>query len=167
MATSEQQCAWRTSLGTNGPDCQEPDCSRAHRLCELRPPNESQERHEAIWDDGVDRWYGQVLSDAQQDLLHDYYRETPPHMVPLWMHGLAFALRRTHLVEHVHMPWDYGLYNDLALLCQYRRGPLPFEFMKTLWADMEKRRELLDMEEAAMEKCAFAFAKQLVANKGI
>ena len=88
-------------------------------------------------------------------------------MVPLWMHGLVFALRRIHIVEHVQMSWNYGLYNDLALLYQYRRGPPPFEFMKTLWADLEKRRELLEIEEAAMVKRAFSFAKQLVADKGI
>ena len=65
------------------------------------------------------------------------------------------------------MPWDYDIYNDLAFLSQYRRGPLPFEFMKSLWANLEKRRELLDMEEVAMEKCVLATAKQLVTDKDI
>ena len=90
-----------------------------------------------------------------------YYEETPLYMVPLWMHGLVYALRRNNYVEHLHMPWDYGLYDDLAFLSQCRRGPPPLTFMTSLWVDLEKRRELLETEQKTMEKPATKTAKQV------
>ena len=65
---------------------------------------EAFERHDQVWREGVDRWYGQALSDEQINLLLRYYHETPFYMVPSWMHGLLYVLRRQNYVEHLHFP---------------------------------------------------------------
>ena len=76
----------------------------------------------------------------------------PTIWVPLWMHGLVYALRLQNLVEHLHFPWDYDLRNDLAMLEIRRGGPVPFVYMDTLWEDLERRRQLLAREQCEVTK---------------
>ena len=52
------------------------------------------------------------------------------------------------------MSWDFGLCDDIAFLRMFRRGPLPFAYMASLWDDLHKRRELLELEQ---KDCAKPF----------
>ena len=109
---------------------------------------EATERHDQVWREGVDRWYGQALSDEQINLLLRYYHETPLYMVPLWMHGLLYVLRRQNYVEHLHFPWDYDICTDIAWLKRFRRGLVPFVYMASLWDALHERLELLELEQS-------------------
>jgi len=71
-------------------------------------------------------------------------------MVPLWMHGLLFALRHQNFVEHLHFPWDYDLWSDIEMLKARRQGPVPFVYMETLWSDLQRRRMLLEEEQVSV-----------------
>ena len=37
------------------------------------------------------------------------------------------------------MQWDYGLMQDMELLCRYRLGPLPSLVPEDLWDDLKER----------------------------
>ena len=141
-----------TRLCRNGPECRIPHCPRAHSLCQLGPPNEVCEKQDCIWNDGVDRWFGQVLSDEQIDLLLVYHHVTPCHLVSIWMHGLIYVLRGGHYVEHMHMSWDYGLCADIDCLKMARRGPVPFVYMASSWGDLHRRRHMLELEQTVLGK---------------
>ena len=113
MGDLSARSLWRIRLCPYGSQCSDWHCAHAHELSELRPPMEAFGRHDQVWREGVDRWYGQALSDEQINLLLRYYHETPFYMVPLWTHGLFYVLRRQNYVEHLHFPWDYGICSDI------------------------------------------------------
>jgi len=148
MSPSYRSRPWRTTLCPYGSKCVSLGCPRAHSLAELLPPDEAAERLDAVWKEGVDRWFGQILSQRQIELLMSYYQVTPTHMVPLWMHGLLYVLRHQNYVEHLHFSWDYDLSSDLVSLQDRRSGPVPFVYMESLWEDLEARRRLLAREQA-------------------
>jgi len=77
MEDSAASDAWRISLCPLGGECRDENCPLAHRLCELRPPNEAEQLYREIWASGVDRWYGQALSEEQVKIVMDYYEQTP------------------------------------------------------------------------------------------
>ena len=161
MSQRHGRHAWRTSLCKYGPNCQIYQCSRAHTLCQLRSPDEGSEQHDSIWHDGVDRWCGQELSREQIKLLLRYYHETPFYMVPPWMHGLLYVIRAQNYVEHLHMPWDYGLCEDIEFLKRYRRGRVPFVYMAYLWEDLHERRNMLELEQTVPEKFCRGIQKEV------
>ena len=55
-------------------------------------------------------------------------RDAPP-----WVNGLRYATDAKTLDEDHYIQWDYGLSMDLEMLCNHRRGRVPFEFMPHLW----------------------------------
>jgi len=107
----------------------------------------------------VDRWYGQTLSSEQISTLLVYYRETPIYMVPLWMHGLLYLLRGQNYVEHLHFPWDYDICSDISWLQGFRRGPVPFDYMPSLWKSLHKRDALLELEQEGLSKSESKYHK--------
>ena len=93
---------WRVRLCRHGPHCENGNCGFAHRLSDLRPPNEIERRYDQAWHDGVDRWYGHCLSDEQLRIIKQYYTETSERDKPAWSRALRYL-------------WGYGLIMDLEL----------------------------------------------------
>ena len=81
---------WRTRLCRHGPDCRHPQCVFAHRLCDLRSPNEVHQHYDVAWRQGVDRWYGQAMTPDQLQIIRKYYQVTPPSELPIWGSGVFF-----------------------------------------------------------------------------
>ena len=147
MADLSARSLWRIRLCPHGPQCSDQNCVHAHKLSELRPPIEAFGRHDQVWSEGVDRWYGQTLLPRQKQLLLDYCSDTPEYEIPLWVSGFLFYVHGQHLVRDVHLPWDYGLCEDLDVLCNIRRGPVPFDFMADLWPKLGERLAVLETEQ--------------------
>ena len=140
---SRDRVRWRTQLCKYGPQCRLEKCWRAHRLCDLRAPDEVDARQDAIWSCGVDRWFGQTMSRYQLDLIGMYYGETAPGDYPQWVFGLLRMVSGGAWEGDVYLEWDYGLSMDAELLGVYRRDVLPFEYMPGLWASLQTRRQEL------------------------
>ena len=98
--------------------------------------------YDAAWRDGVDRWYGQSMTEEQLDLIAKYHQDDPGE-VPPWVYGLRHILTGKEWDFAGYLEWDYGLDMDLELLCHHRRGRLPFEFMLHLWHILGARRDRL------------------------
>ena len=64
---------WRVRLCHHGLFCSYQNCGFAHNLSDLRAPNESQRLYDLAWQIGVDRWYGQYLTDEQIHIIQYYY----------------------------------------------------------------------------------------------
>ena len=93
-----------------------PCCGFAHRLCDLRAPDERTAWHSCAWEEGVDRWFGQSMSRAQLRILGRYYEATPAGETPLWFFGLSPMIRGAEWEGAAYLPWDYGLEQDQDLL---------------------------------------------------
>ena len=113
--------------------CTFEDCSFAHQLSELRAPHERDQHYDQAWKEGVDGWYGQIMTKDQISIIKRYLRDTPLRDAPAWVNGLRYATDAKHLDEDHYIQWDYGLSMDLEMLCNHRRGRVPFEFMPHLW----------------------------------
>ena len=141
---SQDRVRWRTQLCKYGPQCRREKCWRAHRLCDLRGPDEVHAPQDAIWRCGVDRWFGQTMSTYQLGLIGMYYRETAPGDFPQWVFGLLRMVSGSAWEGDVYLEWDYGLTMDAEMLAVYRRDTrLPFKYMAGLWTSMQTRREEL------------------------
>ena len=134
---------WRVRLCRPGPNCEHQNCGFAHRLSDLRPPNESERRYDQTWHDGVDRWYRQRMSDEQLRIIKQYYIETPERDKPAWSRALRYCTTGQHDVRERFYPRDYGLSMDLELLCSYRWRGLPFDLTDKLWDKLDERKEEL------------------------
>ena len=127
---------WRLRVCKDGICCQHPNCVFAHRLCELRAPNELYSLYNQACVEGVDR-FGQDMKPAQLQLIKEYYYRTPDREVPPWVCGLRYVYSDEILERDRYMQWDYGLTLDLELLCHHREGPLPFVFLPRLWTILQ------------------------------
>ena len=96
--------------------------------------------YENAWEEGVDRWFGQLLKADQLSLIRRYYVVTELEDIPMWAVGLHFVTTDRELERDMHCLWDYGLSMDCALLCHHRRGRIPFHFHPHLWDILEARR---------------------------
>ena len=122
---------WRTKLCRHGPHHKHPQCLFAHRLCDLRAPNEMKRHYGEAWEAGIDRWFGQPMKDAQMLTIEAYWKETPDREVPPWVCGLCYAVHDSAPRERDrYQQWDFGLTMDPELLCFHRHGPLPFVFCR-------------------------------------
>ncbi len=139
VAAMEVHALWRTRLCRHGPNCEHVGCVFAHRLCDLSPPYEVDKHYDHAWAQGVDRWYGQPMSPEQLSMIKRYYSVTPAADVPIWAEGLRYFQSKISIARDAHLPWDYGLEKDLELLCVYRNGKLPFQFMEGLWPCLDER----------------------------
>ena len=149
---------WRTRLCRHGPThgISTPSCQFAHSLLQLRPPDERYRLYPKVWDGGVDRWYGQAMTDEQLGLISDYYKQSPYFEIPLWARGLTCYDRYGDADDDGDLPWAYGLTMDCDFLVLYRADEqLPFEFAPGLWSLLKHRRSRLWRElreEEAMEE---------------
>ena len=75
------------------------------------------------------------------------------------MHGLLYLLRGQNYVEHMHFPWDYDICSDISWLQGFRRGPVPFEYMPSLWEALHKRDALLELEQEGPSKSESKYQK--------
>ena len=134
---------WRTQLCRHGAEHSYPQCRFAHRLCDLRAPNEMARHYDHAWKTGaIDRWFGQAMTIEQQNTIVGYWKVTPDREVPPWVCGLRFAYNDCAPLERDrYQQWDFGLTMDLELLCFHRHGPLPFVSMPHLWTIMQRRRD--------------------------
>ncbi len=129
-----------------------PNCIFAHALSELVPPDERFRLYTKVWDGGVDRWYGQPMTEEQLDTIRMYYSETPICEIPLWARGLHFYYLDGD-VDDFDLPWDYGIFTDQETLCFYsRREKLPFVLAQGSRALLWERRDKLLRRAAVQAK---------------
>ena len=148
MAGEYVRNLWHVRLCRHGPKCDHKDCGFAHNLSDLRAPNESERLYGQAWEkNGVDRWYGQHLTDEQIHIIQSYYELTPERCLTAWSRALRYCISGVHDVTERHHPWDYGLSMDLELLCLYRKTRLPFRFHDKIWEKLEVRKEKLQEEQ--------------------
>ena len=104
MEDSAASDSWRILLCPDGGACRHDNCPYAHRLCELRPPNESDRLYPEIWAAGVDRWYGQALPEEQLLIVME------------WDYGLSMDLQLLSSLRGGELPFDYmpGLWQLLV-----------------------------------------------------
>ena len=76
-------------------------------------------------------------------IIKRYYERTPSCELPQWVHGLAHYYSGRPNQYCSSMQWDYGLTQDMELLCRDRRGSLPFVVSEGLWDDLRQRRREL------------------------
>ena len=132
-----------TRLCDIGPDHQDPDCPYAHKLSELRAPDESRQSYRLIWDSFcVDRFYGQAVSDDQLQRIKFYYDATPSCDLPLWARALALICSHRERENGFAYPWDFGLLSDYWTI-RVRRpyGGQLFAGFDGLWGRLLVRRE--------------------------
>jgi len=136
---------WRTALCRHGPSCNYPGCRFAHRLCDLRRPDESVALYTNQWQRGhVDRFYGQSMPAEQLERIRMYYDNTPICDLPLWAIGLYLISTRQELIMGFSYQWDFGLSQDFDDLFEARcgRGRV-FTFWADLWERLQQRRRVL------------------------
>ena len=115
------------------------DCSYAHVLHELRPPNESCRPYPGVWRDGVDRFYGQRMGREQIERIKTYYNEAPRCDRPMWSHALYWYVSERGSFDDY--PYDFGLEQDWKSVCMFRvPSKQPFEWAPRLWDRIEQRR---------------------------
>ena len=122
-------------------------CSYAHQLSELMPPNESVRVYEGVWKDGVDRFFGQVMSDEQIQRIRVYYERTEPMDRPVWARGLYWYCTRKGSFEDC--PYDFGLEQDWKTVRMFRvYSRQPFQWAPHLWDRIAQRRERLQYAQS-------------------
>ena len=115
------------------------DCSYAHVLHELRPPNESCRPYPGVWRDGVDRFYGQRMGREQIERIKTYYNEAPRCDRPMWSHALYWYVSERGSFDDY--PYDFGLEQDWKSVCMFRvPSKQAFEWAPHLWDRIEQRR---------------------------
>ena len=115
------------------------DCSYAHVLHELRPPNESCRPYPGVWRDGVDRFYGQRMGREQIERIKTYYNEAPRCDRPMWSHALYWYVSERGSFDDY--PYDFGLEQDWKSVCMFRvPSKQPFEWAPHLWDRIKQRR---------------------------
>ena len=86
--------------------------------------------------DGVDRWYGQEMSDEQLERLKKYYNRTPHWDRPVWACGLHRFFGELQLGAFSSLPWGFGIWQDaLSLQRGLIRQRLPFNWASVKTAD--------------------------------
>ena len=136
---------WRTQLCRHGPHHAMPRCWFAHKLSELSAPVERRILYTNRWRDmGVDRFYGQRMSDDQVVRIRDYYRREPVCDRPLWAHALRLLEQGNEAECAYAYPWDFGLARDYDDLLDRRAvRECPFDFYPGLWARLQRRRQAM------------------------
>ena len=106
------------------------------------PPNESVRAYEGVWRDGVDRFFGQAMSDEQIRRIKTYYERTETLDRPMWSRALYWYCTRKGSFDDC--PYDFGLEQDWKTVCMFRvYSRRPFEWAPQLWDRIEERRKRL------------------------
>ena len=104
----------------------------AHRLSDLLPPREVFQEYLGVWNNGVDRWYGQDMPVEQLDRIKKYYNETHPRDKPVWAYALKWFYAQDELGMYERFEWDFGIWQDALSLQRGRiQDRLPF-----VWASV-------------------------------
>ena len=107
-------------------------CGFAHRLSELLPPREVFQEYVGVWNNGVDRFYGQDMPVEQLDRIKKYYNETHPRDKPVWAYALKWFYAQDELGMYARFEWDFGIWQDALSLQRGRiHDRLPF-----VWASV-------------------------------
>ena len=117
-------------------------CGYAHALQELRPPDESRRGYGGVWKDGVDRFYGQRMTETQIERVMWYYERTRESDRPMWSHALRWYITREDL--HSELPADFGIEQDWKSVSMFRKPTArPFCWAAGFWKSISKRRQIL------------------------
>ena len=95
-------------------------CGYAHELGELLPPREHSREYVGVSRDGVDRWYGHAMTEAQLCRIQEYYDTTPGWDRPVWAIALCWFTTRGDLGEYPNLGWDFGILQDALSLQRMR-----------------------------------------------
>ena len=107
-------------------------CGFAHRLSDLLPPREVFQEYLGVWNNGVDRFYGQDMPVEQLDRIKKYYNETHPRDKPVWAYALKWFYAQDELGMYARFEWDFGIWQDALSLQRGRiQDRLPF-----VWASV-------------------------------
>ena len=135
MADAPNGDFWRIELCRHGPRCRmnmRGACGFAHRLSELLPPREVFQEYVGVWNNGVDRFYGQDMPVEQLDRIKKYYNETHPRDKPVWAYALKWFYAQDELGMYARFEWDFGIWQDALSLQRGRiHDRLPF-----VWASV-------------------------------
>ena len=142
----------RTQLCVHGPRHDMQDCLFAHRLSELRPPDESVTLYPKVWRH-VDRFYGQTLSQDQMERFGMYWAAAEWWDMPLWAIALVLLEGRQECILGMAYPWDFGLQQDQSMLRMLRRqDELPFDSYPALWDRLLGRRQTMSCGHIAWNR---------------
>ena len=104
---------WRCQLCDHGPECSMRDsgaCCYAHSLGEVLPRRERISTYRALWRHGVDRFYGQRMTDHQIARINWYWENyTAPYERLVWCQGMQWWHEGHGLMEHPDLGWDLGI----------------------------------------------------------
>ena len=103
---------WRCELCRHGAVCgmhRTGACGYGHSLAELLPPRERDREYLGVWRNGVDRYFGQHMNQAQLDRIMFYYNRTPVPERPVWSSCMAWFYQYLDLCMLPELGWDFGL----------------------------------------------------------
>ena len=150
MSNDDYTNLYRVRLCRHFKKCAHPYCGFAHSLAELRAPKEVGRPYPEVWERGVDRWFGQTLTEEQLGIIKQYYRMTPERSLPKWAHALRYVQSGRHVVQERYFSWDYDMTTEVDLLRRARRdGRLPFQYDDRVWELLRKRKAYLHDEDVS------------------
>ena len=144
---------WRCTLCKHGMDCrmhQEGVCGFAHSLGELRPPDERICLYKQFWTDGVDRWYGQCMTEEQVERVLQYVRKTALCDMPTWCQGLMWYVTSApaDAEKYRSFPADFNINQDWDSVRMYRKDKhRPFYWCPDFWRRVLRRRVAMQQRE--------------------
>ena len=130
-------------------------CGFAHSLKELRPPDERDATYRGVWKDGVDRWYGQCMSEEQMERIAKYISKTAACDIPTWCHALQwYAYGAPDDDErYASYPDDFSITQNWECVSMYRKDERrPFYWAPDLWSRIERRRAAMLHREYMQSK---------------
>ena len=113
----------------------------------MLPLDEYFQTYDGVWLDGVDRWYGQQMSQQQIERIRGYYWDTAELERPVWAKALWWYCTGAHPEIYRDCGWDFGLWSDLQAVVWRRKVQdwRPFRWSESLWERMAERRSCLDL----------------------
>ena len=129
---------------------QEEVCGFAHSLGELRPPDERICLYKQFWTDGVDRWYGQCMTEEQFERVLQYVRKTALCDMPTWCQGLMWYVTSApaDAERYRSFPADFNINQDWDSVRMYRKDKhRPFYWCPDFWRRVLHRRVAMQQRE--------------------
>ena len=95
-----------------------------------------------MWKDGVDRFFGQRMTETQIERVMWYYERTCESERPMWSHALRWYIKGEDLYSDLQA--DFGIDQDWKTLSQFRKHKaLPFSWAPRFWERISKRSQML------------------------
>ena len=120
------------------------------------PPREVERSYSGVWQDGVDRWYGQLVEKQQRDRILEYIGRAQSWEIPVWAKAFRWFYLGLDIDMLPELGWDFGISQDAEVLLRCRSSDrLPFEWAvrwdgMRLWELLHRRRDVLEAREAAV-----------------